>query len=148
MTIAANSAVEWIRSMRIQLLESLIELSNRHLQEACWTNKENRNPHYSFLEFVASSQLSTKEELDFQLARGVFTKEEYDALLPLVAALCTYKPPCGNWHENTQVLQDPNWQRVTEQANASLNKFLLCTMNSESNLGQLVQIHLASTGEA
>ena len=125
MTITADSALEWIRSMRLQLLESLIELSNTHLQEACWTNKESRNPHYSFLEFVASSQLSTREELDFQRSRGVFTKQEYDALLPLVTALSAYTPPGGDWHAQTKVLRDPNWRRVTEQANASLNQFLM-----------------------
>jgi hypothetical protein len=148
MNSAADSALEWIRGMRLQLLESLIELSSVHLQEAWWTTKDGKNPHYTFLEFVASSQLSTTQELAFQLSRGVVTKKEYDALLPLVAALSTYTPPDGDWYASAQVLRDPNWKYVTDQANASLCKFLICTLNSESNLADLVQTHLASSSAA
>ncbi len=141
MTVIADSAADWIRSMRSQLLDSLFELSGFHLQEACWSNNQNTNPHYSFVEFVASSPLSSIESIDFQKKQGVITEPEYEALLPLARAIAEYKPPEGDWHAGEKVLLDPDWREVTKVAGSSLNAFLLCSFNSEATIGQLVKAH-------
>jgi hypothetical protein len=141
MTVTTDSAAEWVRSMRLQLLDSLFELSNIHLQEACWSNTQNRNPHYSFVEFVTSSPLSNSESLNFQKMRGVITEQEYEALLPLARAVAEYKPPEGDWHADETVLRDLDWRKVTEVAGSSLNNFLLCSFNSEATISQLVKTH-------
>ncbi len=148
MTVIADSAIEWVRSMRLQLLDSLFELSSIHLQEACWGNADNRNPHYSFVEFVASSPLSNMESLNFQEMQGVITKQEHKALLPLAYAVSAYKPPAGDWHAEVKVLCDPVWKEVTRVAASSMNDFLLCSLNSDTTIEQLVKTHVGSGGGA
>ena len=115
--------------MRLQLLESLFELSSIHLQTACWANPSSSNPHYSFIEFVASSPVNTVEALTFQKQSGVVTDAEYETLVLLAQALTSYAPPNGDWHSEVAVLQDPSWRRVTAVAAEAMEKFLLLSFN-------------------
>ena len=102
--------------MRLQLLDSLIELSNAYLQAACWTNPAATNPHYTLIEFIETSPFRNKSALEHEKTTGVINSAEYTVLLPLMEALTIYTPPDGDWYNHEAVLRDPNWQQVTQTA--------------------------------
>ena len=136
--MSTEESLAWVRSMRLQLLESLFELSGIHLQKACWANPSSSNPHYSFIEFVASSPLHSTEALDFQRASGLITEAEYEALVPLAQAIATYTPPHGDWHNESAVLQDSSWHQVTQTAAKAMEQFLSLSFNSQQWCGTLL----------
>ena len=123
--------------MRLQLLDSLFELSGIHLQEACWTNPESSNPHYSFVEFEASSPVADVAALAHYKQRGVINVQEYEVLVPLAEAVHAYAPPSGDWHDAKAVLRDVAWQAVTQAAAQAMEKLLLLSFNSERWLQKL-----------
>ena len=126
----ASKHLEWVRSMRLQLLSSAFELSNEHLQAASWTNPSNGNQHYTLVEFVWSSQLNDLELFQAHRDKGVINDAEYSALLPLVNALIAYSPPNNNWYDHDGVLRDPHWHGVTEIARSALTDVLSLSFNA------------------
>lgn len=122
--------LEWIQSMRLQLLDSLFELSSEYLQAASWINPTATNPHYTLIEFIESSPLRDMPLLEYHKATGVIRDDEYSILLPLVTAIAAYAPPDGDWYNHEAVLRDPNWLAITKLANSVLNKLLSLTFNS------------------
>jgi hypothetical protein len=120
--------------MRLQLLDSMLELSNEHLQAACWTNPSNGNPHYTLVEFVHSSQLDDLELLQAHRDKGIINDAEYSALLPLVKALIAYTPPNRDWYDHEAVLHDPHWHAVTQVAGSAMTDFLSLSFNSSQCL--------------
>ena len=132
----ADRSLEWVRSMRLQLLDSLCELSSIHLQTACWTNPNNANPHFSLVEFVETSPFRTTEALEHEKASGVITETEYKVLAGLAVALAGYSPPNNDWYNHEAVLKDPAWHRVTEAAASALSELLALSFNSAQWLGK------------
>lgn len=121
---------EWKQGMRLQLLDSLFELSSKYLQAACWTNPNSDNPHYSLIEFVASSPLCDMSLLEYQKAKGVIRDDEYSILLPLVTAIDKYVPPNNDWYNHDAALCDPKWLALTQLASSTLEKLLSLSFNS------------------
>ena len=119
-----QGSLEWIRSMRLQILDSLFELSNKHLQAAAWTNPNNTNPHYSLIEFVESSDVQNETVLAHHRITGVINDAEHTILLRLTQTLSVYSPPGGDWYNHEAVLHDPKWLQDDAVANSALPELL------------------------
>ena len=128
----ADQSLEWVQSMRLQLLDSLFELSSVHLQAACWTNPTATNPHYTLIEFVETSPFRDKPALENERSTGVINAAEYVVLTPLAEALAVYSPPNGDWYNHEAVLRDPKWHNVAETAGSVLNELLSLSFNSRA----------------
>ena len=132
----ADRPLEWVQSMRLQLLESLFELSSAHLQAACWTNPAATNPHYTLIEFVETSPFRDKAALENERNSGVINASEYVALAPLAEVLAAYSPPNGDWYNHEAVLRDPSWHSVAKTAGSVLSEMLSLSFNSQAWVGK------------
>ena len=136
MAMDADRSLEWVRSMRLQLLDSLFELSNVHLQAACWTNPAATNPHYTLIEFIETSPFRNKPALEYERNTGVINAAEYVVLIPLAEALGAYSPPNDDWYNHEVVLHDPKWQNVAQTAGSVFNELLSLSFNSQAWVGK------------
>lgn len=99
---------------RLQWFSYVNEISDLDLQRRTWLNMTNRNPHWSYIEFVCS--FPDEDQLHFSKNKGVLTNEEFDLLFQLERVLAAYAPPNGNEWDNEAVLADPAWRLVVEKA--------------------------------
>jgi hypothetical protein len=116
--------------MRLQLLDSLFELSNEYLQAACWLNPAATNPHYTLIEFVETSPFRDRAALKNEQDTGVINQAEYVVLARLAESLATYRPPNDDWYNHEAVLHDTNWLAVTQTAAEVLEDLLSLSFNS------------------
>ena len=111
---------------RQKWLYSINELTSLDLQTNSWLNLSNKNPHWTFIEFMCSyfDDLANKENYVAQLDKGWITKEESEVVKVWHDALDKYEAPNKDDYDNKSVLNDPKWLDTMRLGIIAKNKLL------------------------
>lgn len=104
-------ATEQLRSGWLSLVSEIADLD---LQRRTWLDPSNRNPHWSYIEFVSS--FPDREQISQGLQEGWLKEAEGDALNDLRVAIDAYSPPGNDPYDNAAVIGDPAWRSVAAAA--------------------------------
>ncbi|MHC2255182.1 hypothetical protein ACVILK_004874 [Bradyrhizobium embrapense] len=99
---------------------SLDEIGNLDLQRRTWLDPNNKNPHWSFVEFVCS--YPDTDELEAGQKKGWLSPAEATILIEFGKTLAAHKSPAGNDYDNAAILDDPAWHDVVRSAQQALQK--------------------------
>lgn len=110
-------------------LDSINELTSIELQKKSWLDKENTNPHWSFIEFISCyfDELSIDDNYEKEITEGWISKEEYNAIKDWHELLNKYNPPKNENYNHEAILEDENWKQVVKKgikAKEKLKKIL------------------------
>ncbi len=105
------------------------ELSDIGLQRRTWLDTTNRNPHWSYIEFIES--YPDHDQLLDALKQGWLTAAEFEILSELGRILDSHTAPAGNHYDNAAVLDDPAWQSVVEAAERARQQLLSMTTDQD-----------------
>ncbi len=105
------------------------ELSDIGLQRRTWLDTANRNPHWSYLEFIESCP--DHDQLSHARKQGWLTAAEFEILSELGRILGSHTPPAGNDYDNAGVLDDPAWHSVVEAAERARQLLLSMTADQD-----------------
>src|ERR1041384_2180730 len=83
------------------------EISDVNLQRRTWLDPTNRNPHWSYIEFVES--YPKDDQLSYARHQGWLAADEFKVLSELRHVLVGYSPPQDQFYDNAAVLDDPAW---------------------------------------
>jgi hypothetical protein len=119
---------EEMAALRRWWFNSVYQISDLELQRRTWLDPANRNPHWSYVEFVCL--FPDDDQLDDATRRGFLSMEEHAILIDLNRALVLHKAPGGDDYDNAAVLGDPAWHAVAAQAEAARQRLLELTTDS------------------
>ena len=119
--IARRLCCNWFSSVR--------ELADFDLQRRTWLVPTNRNPHWSYIEFVNS--YPDEEQLIDAQVRGWLTAPEFDALNELKRTIEAYSAPGAEDYDNAAVLDDPTWRAVIQTAGRVQRQLLAIVTDSD-----------------
>ncbi|HWB48292.1 MAG TPA: hypothetical protein VG651_04210 [Stellaceae bacterium] len=108
--------------LRTSWLGSVSELADMDLQRRTWLDSANRNPHWSYLEFVCS--YPDYDQLEQAYREGWLAKRELEILKDLHHKLDAHLAPGGDDYDNAAVLADPAWQAVVAAAEDAKRQLL------------------------
>lgn len=97
---------------RQRWLDSINELTSLDLQNKTWLDKENTNPHWSFVEFRCCyfDDLLCDYDYKYYIETDWITKEEYEIIKEWHNELDNYKAP--NDYDHTTILNDKKWLNI------------------------------------
>ena len=101
------------------------EISDIGLQRRTWLDRTNRNPHWSYVEFVAS--YPDHDQILHARQQGWLTAREFEILYEFRRILIAYAPPGDNHYDNAAVLDYPAWRSVVEAAERAKQQLLSTT---------------------
>ena len=105
------------------------EVANIDSQRRMWLDTSNRNPHWSYIEFIES--YPHDDQLLHALKQGWLTAGEFGILSELGRILAAYSPPGENRYDNAAVLQDPAWHSVVKAAGHAKQQLLSTTTDQQ-----------------
>jgi hypothetical protein len=114
--------------IRVWWFSSIYDLSDTNLQHRTWLDPTNRNPHWSYVEFVCS--YPDDDQLLHAHQRGWLAADEFAIMRDLRRTLIAYAPPGNDHYDHVAILDDPGWHAVIEAAGQAKRK-LLSQMISE-----------------
>jgi hypothetical protein len=100
--------------LREQWPAFLDDIADLELQRRTWLDPANRNPHWSYIEFVCS--YPDADQLKDGRNKGWLSPAEAEILLEFRQVLVAHKAPTGNAFDNEAVLNDPAWHDVVRAA--------------------------------
>ncbi len=101
------------------------EISDIDLQRRTWLDRTNRNPHWSYIEFVCS--YPDHDQILHARRQGWLTAGEFEILNELRLILAAYSPPGADDYDNAAVLGDSGWRSVVEAADRAKQQLLSIT---------------------
>ncbi len=101
------------------------EISDIGLQRHTWLDTTNRNPHWSYVEFIES--YPDDDQLLHALNQGWLSTDEFGILSELGRVLAAHSPPGENYYDNAAILEDRAWHSVVEAAGSARQKLLSIT---------------------
>ncbi|MFI5030500.1 MAG: hypothetical protein ACHQPH_07355 [Reyranellales bacterium] len=106
---------------RLNWLGSLNEFADIGLQRRMWLDLTNRNPHWSYVEFMCKyfDDVICDRTYAQLVAEGLVSAAEATLVEPLHALLDEHEAPDGNDSNAAGVLADPAWLAITEIAKAT-----------------------------
>lgn len=101
---------------RKRWLSSINELTSIELQRASWLDKENTNPHWSFVEFMCCyfDDLVIGDTYKYQLEKNWITETEYQIILKWHSELDKYEALNKDNYDGVKILEDKNWLRIVD----------------------------------
>ena len=119
----SSGDTEFRASWRASWLSSIQELADMGMQRSTWLNPQSGNRHYSFVEYVESyfSDLAlSKDDGGYprRIADNLLSQEEAAAVSHFHVLFDSYKPRTDRF-DHQDILEDPNWHRVVEAAQAA-----------------------------
>ncbi len=110
--MTSNDKKKW----RERWLGSINELTSLELQTKSWLDKENTNPHWSFVEFMCSyfDDLVIDNNYEYPLHNSWITNREYEIIRDWHQALSAYDSPNNNDHDNDAILKDNTWRDILQ----------------------------------
>ncbi|MFV1884399.1 MAG: hypothetical protein ACMZ7B_07925 [Balneola sp.] len=96
-------------------LDSINELTDFELQKKSWLNKKNKNPHWSFIEFIScyfDDLLIEDFGYEHFLEKKWLTREEYLSIKNWHEELSNYKSPKNDDYNHQAILSDKDWKRI------------------------------------
>ena len=105
-----------VENWRKRWLSSINELTSIELQRTSWLDKENTNPHWSFVEFMCCyfDDLVIDDNYKYQLENNWITETEYQIILKWHSELDNYEAPSKDDYDVVKILEDKNWLRIVD----------------------------------
>jgi hypothetical protein len=100
--------------LRAQWLGALDEIADLELQRRTWLDPANRNPHWSYIEFVC--RYPDADQLKDGQRQGWLSPAEAKILLEFGQVLIAHKSPTGDDYDNEAIVDDPAWHKVVRAA--------------------------------
>ena len=124
-------------------LISLLSLSDIDLQRERWLNKEIRNPHWSYVEFMCTYFDDTLygQDYEFVLRDGLVREREYECIKNFHDALKKYKTPNDDDYDVMAILNDNKWQEITALGKASLERLKNLLISEEEKEIFIKRLH-------
>lgn len=113
---------QFIKNWRKLWLCSIEEFADYETQRQIWLNRENTNPHFSFVEYMSCyfDDLSLSDRgYSWALTEGYVSKEEHDAVARFHKIADTYDAPANDNYDHAAILNDPAWEAVVLAAQAA-----------------------------
>jgi hypothetical protein len=132
-----NEQTDLRRTWRQNWLGCLSEFADAGLQRQRWLDPENRNPHWSYVEFMCSYFDDTLHGhgYDWAISEMLVTDREAAAVAPLHELLKHHEAPGGDDYDSERILNDPAWLDIVEEARRSTsNLAALLTDPTERNI--------------
>ncbi|RYY42559.1 MAG: hypothetical protein EOO06_20990 [Chitinophagaceae bacterium] len=101
---------------RQRWLSSINELTSLELQRKSWLDRQQTNPHWSFVEFMCSyfDDLLCGFPYSHYIEIGWVSPQEYDALRDWHEALSKYQTPRNDDHDRETILADRKWLNIVK----------------------------------
>lgn len=101
---------------RERWLDSINELASLDLQIKSWLDKENSNPHWSFVEFMCTyfDDLSLEDNYHYARNNGWITTQEFGIIREWHEALDKYNSPHNDDYDHEGILHDQKWLAIVE----------------------------------
>jgi hypothetical protein len=111
---------DYRESWRKDWLSSIAELADIDEQRKLWLNLDQRNPHYSFVEYVNGYfDQFIVDEYEYFIEKNYVSKQEALCVKKLHSLLKTYEPPNGDNYDHQTILNDPGWLEIVNEAKAA-----------------------------
>jgi hypothetical protein len=109
---------EMRKAWRGNWLSCLREFADAESQRRTWLDPNNRNLHYSYVEFMCSyfDDILRGDGYHWAIAEGLVTAEESSIVAPLHRLLEQHEAPGKNDYDNEAILNDPAWADITDTA--------------------------------
>ncbi len=117
------------RYLRCHWFSGVQELADLDLQKITWLDRQNSNPHWSYVEFCCSYPM--EDQLAEAHAHRWLTDEEVHLLRTLNEAISAHSSPTGNDYDHEAILQDPAWLEVVELAKRTQQRLLAIVENED-----------------
>ncbi len=117
------------RRLRCHWFSSVQELADLDLRRTTWLDRQNSNPHWSYVEFCCSYPM--EDQLVDAHEQGWLTDEEVRLLSTLNEAISAHSSPTGNNYDHEAILQDPAWLAVVELAQRTQQRLLEIVKNDD-----------------
>lgn len=105
---------------RLRWLSSLQAFVDPAVQSARWTDPNEGNPHFSFVEcmccYFDDADLRDQGAYARRIARGYVSEEEADVVAEFHQLADEYSPPKNDDYDVPAILTDPNWQAIVSTA--------------------------------
>jgi hypothetical protein len=138
MAAESKVAADVASQLRTSWFGLVAEIADLDLQRRTWLDKANRNPHWSYVEFVCS--FPDDDQLEHAHRAGWLSKRELEILGGLHRVLDAHSPPGGDDYANAAVLDDPAWHAVVATAEHARQQLLAIVLNrSERAILQGIQ---------
>jgi len=113
-------------------LKSINELTSIDIQRNSWLDKNNTNPHWSFIEFIVCYFDDILEGKDYQhfILKGWITQKELESIKDWHKSLEGYESPNHNDYDHESILNDINWIQVVKQG-VEAKRNLIQLINNE-----------------
>jgi len=108
--------------LRSSWFGSVAEIADLDLQRRTWLDKANRNPHWSYVEFVCS--FPGDDQLEHARREGWLSKRELGILSELRRTLVSHTAPEGDDYNHNAILGDPAWHAVVAAAEQAKQQLL------------------------
>lgn len=117
-------------------LQSLQEIADLDIQRRTWLNPDNANPHYSYVEYVASYfddlGLASADGYSAPIGEGLLSAAEAASVADFHTRFDAYVQD-GCWDPET-ILADPKWLEVVEAARSAQARLLLLLGSEEEKV--------------
>lgn len=124
------------RAWRQGWLASLQEIADLDIQKRTWLNPDNANPHYSYVEYVASYLddlgLTSGNGYSAAVGEGLLSTAEASAVADFHTRFDAYVE--GGCWDPKAVLADPKWLEVVETARSAQARLLLLLDTEEEKV--------------
>jgi nucleotide-binding universal stress UspA family protein len=103
------------------------------LQRRRWLDPENRDPHWSYVEFMCSyfNDVLYDQDYDWAISEGLVTEDEAQAVATLHRLLDQHEAPQGDDCDNEKVLNDPAWHEIVKSAKRAQASLLAVLSNPD-----------------
>lgn len=121
---------------RNRWLSSINELTSLELQQASWNDRKNKNPHWSFVEFMCSyfDDLVLDDNYETELKDGWITKSEHEIIRPWHLLLDKYNSPKNDDHNIEAILNDKKWLTILKEGQKTKTELSKVLNEAESKI--------------
>ena len=111
---------------RNRWLGSINELTALRLQRESWLDKENLNPHWSFIEFMCSyfDDLGIDNNYVDQLKNGWISRNEFEIIRRWHGLVDKYNSPNKDDYNHKSIIEDENWLLIIEEGKKAIDELV------------------------
>lgn len=113
---------------RLRWLSSLEAFADSAVQASRWTDPQEGNPHFSFVEcmccYFDDADLGDEGAYARHIARGYVSDGEAEAVIEFHQFADAYRPPNGDDYDVDAILADPNWGVIVDAAQRAQARLL------------------------
>ncbi|PZT85576.1 MAG: hypothetical protein DI637_12080 [Citromicrobium sp.] len=136
------------RNWRLRWLSSIAEFADLRTQEKMWLDRNNTNPHWSFVEYMCSyfDDLFLSDLHAERVVRDAWlTQDEFEAIAEFHALADAYNSPTDDY-DHSSILADRKWRAVVEAAKIAQSN-LLAILVDDVERNAVSHVHLKAINE-